>query len=101
MSDQNNHTTRIGKMNVEYFPAELIELQKELDAYHPMFKLILESDGDMISKINELAAKLDIALDGNYYIKDVAEACRKKLVEIRTASVYIESAPDFLPPVSN
>lgn len=75
--------TKIGKLKVEYFPQEVINLQKELDEFHFDLRQVIRADQNIVSTLNDLAGLIGLELDGMYRIEDVAEAIRVKLVKRR------------------
>lgn len=91
-------TTKIGKFTVEYFPEEVIRLHQELDEHHKDLQMVMPTGCDLITTLNWLAATVGIELDGEYLIKDVAEAIRIKLVSRRLIVVVPSEQAEFLAP---
>lgn len=75
----------LGKLNIVYFPQELIDLNEET-AHHPDLKIRLDAqeNKDIYITINEIAAFLGIVLDGMYTQEDVLKLCADMIQKLRS-----------------
>lgn len=76
-------------------PQEFIDLQQEILSHHPELqeKLNTQSNKDTAVLFAVIATYLEILLDGEYMLPDLARLFLKKLRDKRSGAVIILPAP--------
>lgn len=71
-------------MHLEYWPEEIIELNRELaSGYHKELEEALKGVDDFIERFATIAAYCEVALDGMYSSDQMVEICKVLIPRLR------------------